>query len=63
MKINFPKKTNEKNFFIKEGLDFLVPLSEKKMMLKDIRVSRKPFLPILKDLYYLYQLTFIVATT
>ncbi len=63
MKINFPKKTNEKNFFIKEGLDFLVPLSEKKMMLKDIRVSRKPFLPILKDLYYLYQLIILNKRT
>lgn len=56
MKINFPKKTNEKNFFIKEGLDFLVPLSKKKINLKDERVNSKPHLPDLKDLYNLYQL-------
>ncbi len=56
MKINFPKKTDEKKFFIKEGMKFLVSLSEKKVKLKDVRVNSQPHLPVLKDLYYLYQL-------
>ena len=56
MKINFPKKVNIKNFFIKEGLGFLIKNSKKKFLLNDERRDPNPYKPDLNDLFYLYQL-------
>ena len=54
--LKIPKKINYEKFFLKEDLKWIVNLSKKKVFLKDHRVNKKPHLPDLKDLYFLYQL-------
>ena len=56
LKIKFPKKTNYKLFFKKEGLGFLNNFSKIKKKLLDERVNSDPHKPELQDLYNLYQL-------
>ena len=54
--LKIPKPTNYEKFFFKQNLGWIVKLSKKKVKLKDNRVNVKPHLPVLKDLYFLYQL-------
>ena len=57
-----PEKKNKKfieNFFIKKGLISLVALSKEKKPSVNEMTQNKPYIPVLEDLYYLYQYVLI----
>lgn len=62
IKFKIPSKKNIKfieKFFIKKNLKILVDLSKKRDLSVNEMISKKPYLPNLNDLYYLYQFILI----
>ncbi len=64
IKIKFPKKTDYELFFKKKGIDWLIPLSRTNKKILSFRELKggninlrknNPHLPVLQDLYNLYQ--------
>lgn len=56
MKIKIPKETNYEKYFKRKNLYKIVLASKESRNYLDKRVQKKPYLPVLKDLYFLYEL-------
>ena len=63
MKIKIPKITNFEKYFNNRGLSKIVLDSKEKRNVLDKRVQKKPHLPVLKDLYFLYEMILLNKRT
>lgn len=63
MKIKIPKPTNFEAYFKNKGLDKIVLASREKRKVLDKRTQKKPHLPVLKDLYFLYEMILLNKRT
>ena len=61
--LKIPKATNYEKFFLKRGFKWLINASKTKVSQKIKMVKEETHLPILKDLYFLYQLIILNKRT